>query len=118
MPKQYLSEFRAHYASGAYRAVYTVSMGESIYAIHAFRKKSGAGIVTPKPEMDLIRQRLRQLRRREPSTGNVFADLSLADAGEHLKAGLVVRITGPQRLTALEARGEIVRRAIEYLENR
>ena len=28
-----------------------------------------------------------------PSTGNVFADLGLADAGEHLiKAGLVVRI--------------------------
>jgi predicted XRE-type DNA-binding protein len=29
----------------------------------------------------------------EPGTGNVFADLGLADAGEHLiKAGLVVRI--------------------------
>ena len=31
--------------------------------------------------------------KQEPSTGNVFADLGLADAGEHLvKAGLVVRI--------------------------
>jgi predicted XRE-type DNA-binding protein len=31
--------------------------------------------------------------KREPSTGNVFADLGLPDAGEHLiKAGLVVRI--------------------------
>src|ERR1039458_184516 len=31
--------------------------------------------------------------KREPSTGNVFADLGLADAGDHLiKAGLVVRI--------------------------
>jgi predicted XRE-type DNA-binding protein len=29
----------------------------------------------------------------EPSSGNVFADLGLADAGEHLiKAGLVVKI--------------------------
>jgi predicted XRE-type DNA-binding protein len=29
----------------------------------------------------------------EPSAGNVFADLGLADAGEHMiKAGLVVRI--------------------------
>jgi len=29
----------------------------------------------------------------ESSTGNVFADLGLADAGEHLiKAGLVVKI--------------------------
>ena len=31
--------------------------------------------------------------KQEPSTGNVFADLGLADAGEHLiKAGLVLRI--------------------------
>jgi predicted XRE-type DNA-binding protein len=31
--------------------------------------------------------------KQEPSTGNVFADLGLPDAGEHLiKAGLVVRI--------------------------
>ncbi len=69
-----------------------------------FQKKSKAGIATPKSEMELIRQRLKQLRSevkmpkrealgQEPSTGNVFADLGLADAGEHLiKAGLVVRI--------------------------
>jgi predicted XRE-type DNA-binding protein len=35
----------------------------------------------------------REALRQEPSTGNVFADLGLADAGEHLiKAGLVLRI--------------------------
>ena len=35
----------------------------------------------------------RKALEREPSTGNVFADLGLANAGEHLiKAGLVVRI--------------------------
>lgn len=35
----------------------------------------------------------RKLLEQEPSTGNVFEDLGLADAGEHLiKAGLVVRI--------------------------
>ena len=35
----------------------------------------------------------RKALEREPSTGNVFADLGLAGAGEHLiKAGLVVRI--------------------------
>jgi phage-related protein len=48
--------------SGTYRAVYTVSVGESIYVIHAFQKKSKAGIATPKPELDLIRQRLKQLK--------------------------------------------------------
>jgi predicted XRE-type DNA-binding protein len=35
----------------------------------------------------------RESLKQEPSTGNVFADLGLPDAGEHLiKAGLVVRI--------------------------
>ena len=35
----------------------------------------------------------RKTLKQEPSTGNVFADLGLADAGEHLiKAGLVPRI--------------------------
>ena len=35
----------------------------------------------------------RRALKQEPSSGNVFADLGLADAGEHLiKAGLVVKI--------------------------
>jgi phage-related protein len=55
-------EIAAYDASGTYRAVYTASIGESIYVIHAFQKKSKAGIATPKPEIDLVRQRLRQLR--------------------------------------------------------
>jgi hypothetical protein len=55
-------EIAAYDASGTYRANYTVSIGESIYAIHAFRKKSKAGIATPKPEMEPIRQRLKELR--------------------------------------------------------
>src|SRR5271157_5978688 len=54
-------EIAAQDASGTYRAVYTVSIGESIYVIHAFQKKSKAGVATPKPVIDLIRQRLRQL---------------------------------------------------------
>ena len=51
--------------TGAFRTVYTVytvSIGDSIYVIHAFQKKSKTGIATPKPEMDLIRQRLKELR--------------------------------------------------------
>ena len=55
-------EIAVYDASGTYRAIYTVSIGESIYVIQAFQKKSKAGIATPKPEMDLIRQRLKQLR--------------------------------------------------------
>jgi phage-related protein len=42
-------EIAAYDASGTYRAVYTGSIGESIYVIHAFQKKSKAGIATPQP---------------------------------------------------------------------
>ncbi len=55
-------EVAAYDASGAFRAVYTVSIGDSIYVVHAFQKKSKTGIGTPKSEIDLIRQRLKQLR--------------------------------------------------------
>jgi phage-related protein len=55
-------EIAAHDASGTYRAVYTVSIGDSIYVIHAFQKKSRAGIETPKSEIELVRRRLKQLR--------------------------------------------------------
>lgn len=50
-------------ASGTYRAVYTVSIGDSIYVVHAFQKKSKTGIGTPRAEIEVVRQRLRQLRR-------------------------------------------------------
>ena len=56
-------EIASHDASGTYRAVYTVSLGDSIYVIHAFQKKSKAGVATPKYEIELIRRRLKQLLR-------------------------------------------------------
>lgn len=42
-----------------YRAVYTVKFSELVYVLHAFQKKSKKGIATPKPDMDLIKKRLR-----------------------------------------------------------
>ena len=42
-----------------YRAVYTVKFAELVYVLHAFQKKSKKGIATPKPELDLIKKRLR-----------------------------------------------------------
>ena len=41
-----------------YRVVYTVRLGDRVYALHAFQKKSKRGIATPKQELDLIRSRL------------------------------------------------------------
>jgi phage-related protein len=43
-----------------YRAVYTVRFAEIIYVLHVFQKKSRRGIATPKPEIELIKSRLRR----------------------------------------------------------
>ncbi len=41
-----------------FRAVYAVKIGEYIYVLHAFQKKSTIGIKTAKQDIDLIKQRL------------------------------------------------------------
>ena len=51
-------EIVAPYAGDTYRAVYMVRFEDAIYVLHAFQKKSRRGIVTPKNEIDLIKQRL------------------------------------------------------------
>jgi phage-related protein len=45
-----------------YRAIYTVRFAGAVYVLHAFQKKSRRGIATPKPELNLIEQRLRRAR--------------------------------------------------------
>ncbi|MHA1598102.1 MAG: type II toxin-antitoxin system RelE/ParE family toxin [Alphaproteobacteria bacterium] len=42
-----------------YRAVYTVRFAGAVYVLHAFQKKSKKGIKTPKPDTDLINNRLK-----------------------------------------------------------
>jgi phage-related protein len=49
--------------SGAYRAVYTAQLGDMVYVLHVFQKKSKRGIVTPKQDIDLIRRRLADAER-------------------------------------------------------
>lgn len=44
---------------GTFRAVYTVKFGVAVYVLHCFQKKSTHGIATPKPDMDLILNRLK-----------------------------------------------------------
>lgn len=43
----------------AYRAVYTVRLSRAVYVLHAFQKKSKRRAETPKRDLDLIRQRLK-----------------------------------------------------------
>lgn len=46
----------------AFRAVYTAALGDAVYVLHAFQKKSTHGIATPKHEIDLIWSRLKDAR--------------------------------------------------------
>ncbi len=46
----------------AFRVVYAVQLGEDIWVVHAFQKKSTQGIKTPKREIDLVKDRLRRLK--------------------------------------------------------
>ena len=48
------------YDGDTYRAVYTVRFAGAVYALHAFQKKAKKGISTPKPEIDLIKSRLKK----------------------------------------------------------
>jgi phage-related protein len=43
----------------AFRTVYTVRFKHAVYVLHAFQKKSKSGVATPKPEIDLVRSRLK-----------------------------------------------------------
>jgi phage-related protein len=52
-------EVAEDYQSDTYRAVYTVRFPQFLYVLHAFQKKSKKGVTTPKPDLDLIKTRLR-----------------------------------------------------------
>jgi phage-related protein len=54
-------EVRESHEGNAYRAVYTVRYADAVYVLHAFQKKSKTGIKTPKPDMNLIARRLKDL---------------------------------------------------------
>jgi phage-related protein len=54
----------------AYRAVYTAHFADAIYVLHVFQKKSKHGIATPKPDMDLIKQRFAEAERRQRERRN------------------------------------------------
>ena len=48
--------------SGTFRIMYTVKISGFIFVLHAFQKKSKQGIKTPKQEIDLIKQRLKEAK--------------------------------------------------------
>jgi phage-related protein len=52
-------EIVEHDQGNTYRAAYTVKFREAVFVLHVFQKKSKSGIATPKPDMDIIRARLK-----------------------------------------------------------
>jgi phage-related protein len=46
-----------------FRAVYTLKFAGTVYVLHAFQKKSKSGIATPRRDVGLIKQRLREAER-------------------------------------------------------
>jgi phage-related protein len=48
--------------SGTYRVVYAVQLGDELWVVHAFQKKSKTGVKTPPQEINVVRQRLKRLK--------------------------------------------------------
>lgn len=46
----------------SFRVLYAVQIGAELWVIHAFKKKSKAGIKTPQMEVDLVRERFKRLK--------------------------------------------------------
>ena len=53
-----------HRRGDTYRAIYTVQFAVRVFVLHVFQKKSKSGIATPKPDLDLIRNRLKVAAKR------------------------------------------------------
>ncbi len=57
-------EIALQYRSDAFRVVYALKIDQNVWVIHAFQKKSKKGIQTPKPDLDLIKARIKELRKK------------------------------------------------------
>lgn len=55
-------EIALRHRGDAWRVVYAVQIGDALWVIHAFQKKSRQGAETPRHEIDLVRERLKRLR--------------------------------------------------------
>jgi phage-related protein len=57
-----IMEIVLRHRGDAFRVVYAVQLGDDLWVIHAFQKKSTQGIKTPKHEIDLIHERFKRLK--------------------------------------------------------
>jgi phage-related protein len=57
-------ELALRHRGDAFRVVYALQIGDEIWVLHAFQKKSKTGIKTPRQEIDLIHERLKRVKER------------------------------------------------------
>jgi phage-related protein len=55
-------EIALKHRGDAFRAIYAVQIGDDIWVIDAFQKKSKSGIKTPQMDVDRIKQRIKRLK--------------------------------------------------------
>ncbi len=55
-------EIRENDPGGTYRLVYTIEIEDYVFVLHAFQKKSKSGMATPKQEIEMIKNRLKEAR--------------------------------------------------------
>jgi phage-related protein len=55
-------ELVERYDTDTYRSVYVANLDKAIFVLHCFKKKAKRGIKTPKANMDVIRQRLKEAK--------------------------------------------------------
>ena len=55
-------EIALKHRGDAFRVLYAVQIGDALWVLHAFQKKSKTGIKTPQVEIDLIHERLKRLK--------------------------------------------------------
>lgn len=60
-----IMEIVSDHDKNTFRAVYATKIGEVIYVLHGFQKKSTKGISTPKKDINLIEHRLKDAKRIE-----------------------------------------------------
>ncbi|SFV16337.1 Phage derived protein Gp49-like [Methylobacterium sp. 174MFSha1.1] len=54
-------EVALKFRTDAFRVVYAVQLGDALWVVHAFQKKSTSGIKTSQGDLDLVRQRIKQI---------------------------------------------------------
>ena len=60
-------EIISDFNKNTYRGVYAIKLGDRIYLLHIFQKKSKSGIKTPKEDIELIKRRLQTAKERTRS---------------------------------------------------